>query len=628
MERRSAGGSHAAARTVVVWEVLRREVERAAADRPVLRVVDVGGGTGGFAVPLAQAGHDITVVDPSPDALAALTRRAAEAGVAERIPAVQGDADSLDTWSPPGEADLVLCHSVLEFVDSPVRVAAAIAATLRPGGAASVIVANRVAAVLARAIGGHLDAAAAVLRDPDGRAGPRDTLRRRFDAESAAAVLAKAGLTVEQIHGVRVVTDLVPGSVLERDHDALAAFELAVAGLSPVPRHRHPAAPAGPPVTFAAPGRAAVHPRYGDASLADVMPGRARHARCAGRGRPARPGDRRAGRRPGRSWCCWSTGSGTTCCRWRRRTRPDSPSSPGADRAGHHHRVPVHHPDQPDQPGHRGRTGRARPGRLLPQHPRYGPGAQPHRVGSTTRTRCVAAAADPVPDRRRGRGRRARGPAAGVPRVRPVGLRVRRRHVPAARPIVDALASEILRPGRRSDRADGGLRVRQRRRRGRAPDAASTLHSGRTRWPGSTGWSPSWSPDCRRAPRWSSPPTTARSTSPPEHRFDLDTDPRLRDGVRIVAGEARVRYLHTVPGATGRRAGHLARRPRRRGLGGDPGGGGRGRLVRSGGRGAPAADRGRGGRLPRGLRGAGERDRVADGRRSWSPSTDRPPSPR
>ncbi|WP_405430610.1 alkaline phosphatase family protein [Micromonospora sp. NBC_00617] len=36
---------------------------------------------------------------------------------------------------------------------------------------------------------------------------------------------------------------------------------------------------------------------------------------------------------------------------------------------------------------------------------------------------------------------------------------------------------------------------------------------------------------------------------PLAHRFDLDTDPRLRDGVRVVAGEARVRYLHAEPGA-------------------------------------------------------------------------------
>ncbi|MDG4765315.1 alkaline phosphatase family protein [Solwaraspora sp. WMMD406] len=36
----------------------------------------------------------------------------------------------------------------------------------------------------------------------------------------------------------------------------------------------------------------------------------------------------------------------------------------------------------------------------------------------------------------------------------------------------------------------------------------------------------------------------------PDYRFDLDTDPRLRAGVRLVAGEPRVRYLHTLPGAT------------------------------------------------------------------------------
>ncbi|MCW3817366.1 alkaline phosphatase family protein [Micromonospora sp. DR5-3] len=37
---------------------------------------------------------------------------------------------------------------------------------------------------------------------------------------------------------------------------------------------------------------------------------------------------------------------------------------------------------------------------------------------------------------------------------------------------------------------------------------------------------------------------------PADHRIDLDTDPRLRAGVRVVAGEPRVRYLHVEPGAT------------------------------------------------------------------------------
>jgi hypothetical protein len=40
-------------------------------------------------------------------------------------------------------------------------------------------------------------------------------------------------------------------------------------------------------------------------------------------------------------------------------------------------------------------------------------------------------------------------------------------------------------------------------------------------------------------------------TVPPDSRFDLDLDQRLRDGVAIVAGEPRVRNLHVVPGAAG-----------------------------------------------------------------------------
>jgi S-adenosylmethionine-dependent methyltransferase len=227
------GGPHAAARTAVVWEVLRQEVERVAATRPRLRVVDVGGGTGGFAVPLAQAGHDVTVVDASPDALAALTRRAAEAGVGDRVRAVQGDADALAALVRPADADLVLCHSLLEVVDSPAAVVGALAACLRTGGAASVIVPSRAAAVVGRAAAGAVDAALALLRDPDGRLASGDTVRRRFDVEGACALLAAGGLVVAEVHGVRVLADLVAGVILERDHEAMTAFELAVAARSP-----------------------------------------------------------------------------------------------------------------------------------------------------------------------------------------------------------------------------------------------------------------------------------------------------------------------------------------------------------------------------------------------------------
>ena len=216
-------------RWAAIWATVRGDL----ADRTGLSIVDVGGGTGGFAVPLAEAGHRVTVVDTSPDALAALTRRAAEAGVAELVTAVQGDADQLADLVPDGSVDLLLCHSVLEVVDDPARAAGSLASALCPGGAASVVVANRAAAVLSRALNGHLAAAAEILADPDGRAGGTDKLRRRFDAAGATALLAAAGLAVEKIHGVRVLADLVPGAVADADPAALLALELALADEAP-----------------------------------------------------------------------------------------------------------------------------------------------------------------------------------------------------------------------------------------------------------------------------------------------------------------------------------------------------------------------------------------------------------
>ena len=128
----------------------------------------------------------------------------------------------------------MLCHAVLEVVDDPAGVVAAIAAALRPGGAASVLVAGRAAAVLARAISGHLDAAAALLADPDGRAGPRDTLRRRYDAEGAAgAAAATPGSTVEEIHGVRVSPTWCRPRSPRPTRRPLLDFELAAAARPP-----------------------------------------------------------------------------------------------------------------------------------------------------------------------------------------------------------------------------------------------------------------------------------------------------------------------------------------------------------------------------------------------------------
>ncbi|HYN29581.1 MAG TPA: methyltransferase domain-containing protein [Dermatophilaceae bacterium] len=221
-------GGGAGLRTAAVRESVDAAVAAATErlGRP-LRVLDLGGGTGGLAVPLAEAGHDVTVVDPSPDALASLRRRAAETGAAGRVTATQGDADGLGEILHGEPVDLVCCHGTLEHVDDPSATIGRLAAVLAPGGVLSLVVAQRLAAVLARALSGQFDAARAVLTSPDGRSGPGDPAPRRFDRAEVVALVEAGGLVVDDVHGVRHFVDLVPSvhTESEAERSALHALE-------------------------------------------------------------------------------------------------------------------------------------------------------------------------------------------------------------------------------------------------------------------------------------------------------------------------------------------------------------------------------------------------------------------
>ena len=252
-----AGRKRDGSRSSLVWDVLAdviaARVEQTG--RTALDIVDVGAGTGGFAVSIAALGHRVTVVDPSPDALAAARWRAGEAHVT--LTEVQGEAADLPALvGVPGAAgagvdsagvDLVICHNVLEYVDSPPAALAAVARVLRPGGTVSVLAANTVAAVLQRALAGKYAEARAMLPGvpPSGTApGPearatqsRGMARpaRRFTLPELAALIEGAGLQVGDAHGIRVFSGLLPGAPADLAAvEALRELEEAAASCPPL----------------------------------------------------------------------------------------------------------------------------------------------------------------------------------------------------------------------------------------------------------------------------------------------------------------------------------------------------------------------------------------------------------
>jgi SAM-dependent methyltransferase len=206
-------------RSGVVWDGLRSVLLADGSRGQQARIIDIGGGTGGFAVPLAELGHTVHVIDPSPDALAALDRRARERGVSDRVTGRQGDLADLPGLA--ADADLVLCHGGLEMVDDPAAALAGIADVLRPGGHLSLLVAQRHAAVVARAMAGHFQAARELL-DGDSTTGGRSG--HRFTHDEVVDLLGAAGLHPATVHAVRVFADLVPGSLLDLEPGATAAL--------------------------------------------------------------------------------------------------------------------------------------------------------------------------------------------------------------------------------------------------------------------------------------------------------------------------------------------------------------------------------------------------------------------
>ncbi len=230
-----------AIRSAVVFDALQavlqaRQGPRKAGPHPAparsLRVVDLGGGTGGLAVRIAKLGHEVVVVDPSPDALASLESRAAQSGVTDSVKGVLGDAATLHEVVGEHSTDVVICHGVLEVVDEPVAALHAAAAVLVDHGCLSVLAAQRSAAIFSRAIAGHLEDARAALADPDGSWGSTDPVPRRFSRQQLASLVAEAGFTVAEIRGIRVFSDHLDGAVVDARpgaDDTLLELEAAVA---------------------------------------------------------------------------------------------------------------------------------------------------------------------------------------------------------------------------------------------------------------------------------------------------------------------------------------------------------------------------------------------------------------
>lgn len=226
-------------RYAVVAETLRRQVAELAPDGERLRILDVGGGDGRDSLPLALAGHDVTILDPAEEWLAEAERRATVAGT--EVATLAGGLDDLPDAVSAGY-DLVLCHFVLRYRPAPdgrttgPTDAERLATVLRPGGRLSLIDANPAALVLMRLTRRGPDAALAELRAATSHTVTFDHDTRKYPREDAEAELAAAGLRLLAGYGARIANDVVTDDEAKRDpayFQRLLDLELALCDREP-----------------------------------------------------------------------------------------------------------------------------------------------------------------------------------------------------------------------------------------------------------------------------------------------------------------------------------------------------------------------------------------------------------
>jgi S-adenosylmethionine-dependent methyltransferase len=203
-------------RTYVIHEHLKAHLPP-----PPAPVVDIGGGAGHQSLPLAAAGYDVTIVDPSPTMLARAGERIAAlvgadgaddlAGLAGRVRMVQAAGEDAPAALAGERFAGVLCHGVFMYLDDPQPMVDALCALTAPGGIVSIAAKNIDAMAVRPALEGDWAAALAVLDQTNADRGYQinglGVRTRGDDIEALGSMLRARGVEPVDWYGVRLFSD-------------------------------------------------------------------------------------------------------------------------------------------------------------------------------------------------------------------------------------------------------------------------------------------------------------------------------------------------------------------------------------------------------------------------------------
>ena len=207
---------------------------------PPAPVLDVGGGAGHQSFPLAQAGYDVTLLDPSPAMLDKAQRRLQHlpAEAQRRVTLLQADGENADEAVAGRRFAAVLCHGVLGYLEHPEPLVAQLCLCAAPDGVVSIMTGNAKAAAVRPALERRWDDALAAF-DARTEIGVLGLPGRADTVEELGELMRAGGVHPQHWYGVWLFVDWLEFSGVELDPNdaaqlaATAAVELEASRRDP-----------------------------------------------------------------------------------------------------------------------------------------------------------------------------------------------------------------------------------------------------------------------------------------------------------------------------------------------------------------------------------------------------------
>jgi S-adenosylmethionine-dependent methyltransferase len=207
---------------------------------PPAPVLDVGGGAGHQSFPLAQAGYEVTVLDPSEAMLDKARQRLARlpADDQRRVTLLQAEGESADEAVEGRRFAAVLCHGVLGYLEQPEPLLAQLCQCAAEGGIVSIMTANANAMAVRPALEQRWDDALASF-DVRAEIGVLGVQGRADTVEELSELIRARGVEPVRWYGVWLFVDWLEFSGVELDATnsariaATAAVELEASRRDP-----------------------------------------------------------------------------------------------------------------------------------------------------------------------------------------------------------------------------------------------------------------------------------------------------------------------------------------------------------------------------------------------------------